>query len=357
MFFTAFGDHVKHSLTQWHHFLLIKRWTPIYQKMKRLIIQTDHIGSLKHQNWFEYCHCFNLHIAIVVIYTLPLLIKRWTPIYQRMKRLIIQTDHIGSLKHQNWFENCHCCSVCTLPLRPSARPSRRATPRWSQSAGKPPATDTTSTTRTTARRSPRRLATTSPLSLRTSRMTSHRGVRPEAEEKCITVPELVLRHRGHHRQDRREVLQQGEREYDGVCQPNAGYDYHAYGHDYCKEVAQETCYNVPVFTVVEPTVDVIYPEPIKTCVNKPIDLFRISCEDLAEEKCITVPELVLRHRAGGEVYQPADLPQLPGLWANLARAGRTRGLEGELLLRRREVRADGNFALQTAAVSEGKVFD
>ena len=69
-----------------------------------------------------------------------------------------------------------------------------------------------------------------------------------------------------------------------VCQPNAGYDYHAYGHNYCKEVAQ-----------------------------KPIDLFRISCEDLAEEKCITVPELVLRHRAGGEVYQPADLPQLPGL--------------------------------------------
>ena len=113
-----------------------------------------------------------------------------------------------------------------------------------------------------------------------------------------------------------------------VCQPNAGYDYHAYGHNYCKEVAQETCYNVPVFTVVEPTVDVIYPESIKTCVNKPIDVFRISCEDLAEEKCITVPELVLRHRAGGEVYQTADLLRLPGHWANLARAGRHRGLEG-----------------------------
>ena len=69
MFFTAFGDHVKHLLTQWHHFLLIKRWTPRYQRMKRLIIQTDHIGSLKHQNWFEYCHCFNLHIAIVVSFT------------------------------------------------------------------------------------------------------------------------------------------------------------------------------------------------------------------------------------------------------------------------------------------------
>ena len=76
-----------------------------------------------------------------------------------------------------------------------------------------------------------------------------------------------------------------------VCQPNAGYGYHAYGHNYCKEVAQETCYNVPVLTVVEPAVDVIYPEPIKTCVNKPISLPRISCEDLSEEKCITVHEI------------------------------------------------------------------
>merc|ERR1712008_583447 len=74
-----------------------------------------------------------------------------------------------------------------------------------------------------------------------------------------------------------------------VCQPAPqGYGYgHSYGHNYCKEVGQETCYNVPVVTVVEPAVDVIYPEPIKTCVNKPINLPRISCEDLSEEKCIT----------------------------------------------------------------------
>merc|ERR1712007_407543 len=59
------------------------------------------------------------------------------------------------------------------------------------------------------------------------------------------------------------------------------------GHNYCKEVAQETCYNVPVVTPVEPAVEVAYPEPIKSCVNKPIDLIVISCEDLTEEKCIT----------------------------------------------------------------------
>merc|ERR1712038_2232601 len=28
-----------------------------------------------------------------------------------------------------------------------------------------------------------------------------------------------------------------------VCQPTPGYGYHSYGHNYCKEVAQETCYN------------------------------------------------------------------------------------------------------------------
>merc|ERR1712045_595089 len=76
-----------------------------------------------------------------------------------------------------------------------------------------------------------------------------------------------------------------------VCQPTPGYGYHSYGHNYCKEVAQETCYNTPVVTPVEPAVTVAYPEPIKTCVNKPIDLPVISCEDIVSETCITVPEV------------------------------------------------------------------
>merc|ERR1712106_799760 len=76
-----------------------------------------------------------------------------------------------------------------------------------------------------------------------------------------------------------------------VCQPTPGYGYHSYGHNYCKEVAQETCYNVPIVTPVEPAVQVAFPEPIKTCADKPIDLIRISCEDLTAEKCITVPEV------------------------------------------------------------------
>merc|ERR1712106_737989 len=76
-----------------------------------------------------------------------------------------------------------------------------------------------------------------------------------------------------------------------VCQPTPGYGYHSYGHNCCKEVAQETCYNVPILTVVEPAVMVAFPEPIKSCVDKPIDLIRISCEGLTAEKCITVPEV------------------------------------------------------------------
>jgi len=76
-----------------------------------------------------------------------------------------------------------------------------------------------------------------------------------------------------------------------VCQPTPGYGYHSYGHNYCKEVAQETCYNSPVVTPTNPPVTVAYPEPIKTCVDKPISLPRISCEDLTENKCITVPEV------------------------------------------------------------------
>merc|ERR1712014_502485 len=79
-----------------------------------------------------------------------------------------------------------------------------------------------------------------------------------------------------------------------VCQPTPGYGYHQYGHNYCKEVAQETCYNVPVVTEDIQDVEVAFPEPIEECVQKPIELIRISCEDLTEEKCITLPKQVCK---------------------------------------------------------------
>ena len=77
-----------------------------------------------------------------------------------------------------------------------------------------------------------------------------------------------------------------------VCAPTySGYGHGGYGHNYCNEVAQTTEYNVPVVTPVDVDVTVSYPEPIKTCVNKPILLPRVSCEDKVENKCITVPEV------------------------------------------------------------------
>lgn len=76
-----------------------------------------------------------------------------------------------------------------------------------------------------------------------------------------------------------------------VCQPGYGHGYQAYGHQYCKEVAQETAYNVPVVTPVDVEVRVGYPEPIKTCVNKAITLPRITCQVLTEKKCVSQPEV------------------------------------------------------------------
>merc|ERR1712111_248160 len=79
-----------------------------------------------------------------------------------------------------------------------------------------------------------------------------------------------------------------------VCQPGHGYGYghSGYGHNYCKEVAQETAYNVPVVTPVDVPVIVKYPAPKKTCVDKPINLPVVTCADISEERTIQVPTVV-----------------------------------------------------------------
>ena len=76
-----------------------------------------------------------------------------------------------------------------------------------------------------------------------------------------------------------------------VCQPGHGHGYQQYGHQYCKEVEQETSYNVPTVAPRDVDVRVGYPEPVKTCVNKPISLPRITCEVLTERKCVAQPEV------------------------------------------------------------------
>ena len=47
-----------------------------------------------------------------------------------------------------------------------------------------------------------------------------------------------------------------------------GYGYHSYGQQYCKEVSQETCYNVPKVMPVDVPVMVTYPEPMKAWSQK-----------------------------------------------------------------------------------------
>merc|ERR1719195_445758 len=93
-----------------------------------------------------------------------------------------------------------------------------------------------------------------------------------------------------------------------VCQPTPGYGYHSYGHNYCKEVAQETCYNSPVVAVDEPAVTVAYPEPVKTCVQKPIDLPIISCEDIKSRQVHRGARGRGRRGDCGEVHHPAGRP-------------------------------------------------
>jgi hypothetical protein len=76
-----------------------------------------------------------------------------------------------------------------------------------------------------------------------------------------------------------------------VCQPSQGYSHKSYGHQYCEEEEQQTCYNAPKVTAVDKKVSVVFPSPIKSCSNKPITIPRFSCEDLIEKKCITVPDV------------------------------------------------------------------
>ena len=66
---------------------------------------------------------------------------------------------------------------------------------------------------------------------------------------------------------------------------------HGYGPS-CKEVAQETAYNVPVVVPMDVPVKISYPDPIKTCINQPIALPVVNCKDEVEEKCIVVPKLM-----------------------------------------------------------------
>jgi len=93
--------------------------------------------------------------------------------------------------------------------------------------------------------------------------------------------------RGHHI-GKREA--EAEPEAEASAEADAQYGGYGYGK-YCKEVAQETAYNVPVLAPVDIAVTVAYPEPQKVCIDKPISLPVVVCSDIIEPKCIKVPSV------------------------------------------------------------------
>jgi hypothetical protein len=76
-----------------------------------------------------------------------------------------------------------------------------------------------------------------------------------------------------------------------VCQPVQGYQHQSYEQQYCKEDDQQSCYNVPTFTMNNTEVSVTRPAPIKSCTHTSTTIQRITCKDIVENKCMTVPEL------------------------------------------------------------------
>lgn len=82
-----------------------------------------------------------------------------------------------------------------------------------------------------------------------------------------------------------------------VCQPASGYGSSHYGgynkgsYQHCKEVAQETCYNKPSVQPKTVKVTVTVPNPVQDCSPRQVSLPTITCEDITEERCVSLPSV------------------------------------------------------------------
>lgn len=86
-----------------------------------------------------------------------------------------------------------------------------------------------------------------------------------------------------------------------VCEPQpsygppqpaygAGYPDHSYHSvQHCKEVGQETCYNIPILETQEIQVEITLPEPVEKCENREIEVPGLECEDVPESQCVQLP--------------------------------------------------------------------
>ena len=77
-----------------------------------------------------------------------------------------------------------------------------------------------------------------------------------------------------------------------VCEPpKHDYGYHETYGPYCKDVEQETSYNVPHVYSKNVTVHVALPDPVRTCHTKSLKIPKLTCEVKIEEKCVSQPEV------------------------------------------------------------------
>jgi len=83
-----------------------------------------------------------------------------------------------------------------------------------------------------------------------------------------------------------------------VCQPQpqpsygsppSPYSYHTVQH--CKEVGQETCYNIPRLESKEIQVEITLPEPVQKCQTRSVIVPTVECEDFTDKKCVKLPNV------------------------------------------------------------------
>ena len=60
----------------------------------------------------------------------------------------------------------------------------------------------------------------------------------------------------------------------------------------CKEVAQETCYNIPKLIEKEIDVTMGFPSSKRDCKIQTVTIPEIKCEDIVESKCQDIPRFV-----------------------------------------------------------------
>jgi len=77
-----------------------------------------------------------------------------------------------------------------------------------------------------------------------------------------------------------------------VCQPQPSYgagSYHSVQH--CKEVGQETCYNVPTLQPEQIQVEIVLPEPVEKCQTRSVIVPTVECEDVTDKRCVNLPSV------------------------------------------------------------------